>query len=81
MGTIYLIKMRITTHYPMYEGTSYDDELVGDWVNLYGVQTKEQLEKELGRLRLEADRDTEKEKASGKAYTIFEYDYDKIIVY
>ena len=27
------------------------------------------------------DWDTEKEKASGKAYSIYEYDYDKIIVY
>ena len=81
MGTIYLIKMRIKTHYPMYEGTSYDDEFVGAWVNLYGVQTKEQLEKELVSLRKRADWDTEKEKASGKAYSIYEYDYDKIIVY
>ena len=73
--------MRVTTYYPMYEGTSYDDKLVGDWVNLYGVKTKEQLENALVRLHLEADADTEKEKAKGKAYSSMEYDYDKIMVY
>ena len=81
MVTIYLIKMRSTTHFPMYEGTSNDKKLVGDWVNLYGVQTKEQLEKYLVRLRKQAERDTEKEKVSYKVYSTYEYDYDEIIVY
>ena len=81
MGKIYVIRMKITTHYPMYEGTSYDDTLVGDWADLYGVTTKEHLERELLRLRNEAAEDLKREKASGKAYSVCDYDYITLMVF
>ena len=81
MGNIYVIRMKITTHYPMYEGTIYDDTLVGEWTDLYGVSTKKQLERELSRLRKEAAEDLKKEKARGKAYSVCDYDYITLMVY
>lgn len=81
MGKIYVIRLRLTTHYPMYEGTSYDDTLVGEWSDLYGVSTKEQLERELSRLRKQAAEELKEDKASGKAYSVCDYDYITLTVF
>lgn len=81
MENIYVIRMKLTTHYPINEGTSYDDTLVGEWTDLYGVSTKEQLERELQRLRKKAAEEMEEEKAKHKTYSELEYDYINLMVY
>lgn len=81
MGNVYVIRMKITTYYPMYEETSYDETLEGDWVDLYGVRSKDQLERELQRLRKKAAEEMEEEKAKHKAYSELEYDYITLMVY
>lgn len=81
MGNIYVIRMKITIHYPINEGISYDETLEGDWVDLYGVRSKDQLERELQRLRKKAAEDMKEEKASGKAYDVCDYDYITLMVY
>lgn len=81
MKKIYVIRMMLTTHYPINEGTNYDETLVGEWTDMYGVSTKEQLERELKRLRKEAAEELKKEMAKGKAYSVCEYDYITLMVY
>ena len=67
--------MKLTTHYPMYEGTNYDETIIGEWTDLYAISTKEELERELSRLRKEAAEELKEDKVSGKAYSVCDYDY------
>lgn len=80
MKKIYVIRMKLTTHYPMYKGTN-NETIIGEWTDLYAVSTKEQLERELSRLRKKAAEELKEDKASGKAYSVCDYDYITLTVF